>query len=215
MESLPFLSRLPKLEDFFTEAEFSDKQMLQWKDALNATKTKLDGIDLGAWDKHTKFTNLMGGTVHFVFIQCSHLVGTLHAPHLIFPFVSDVPYNAKNQIDTEMCTIAWIKMYELLFAYDLIPQGTRFFLYILFLVILKLYHLGSEFYLPIKIMLIQTCLSCLLHLFRRRAPQQCGSFRPRVRGAGCLYLCHQSFCAHAMSSRCGFQMACCLPQSVL
>ncbi len=34
--------------------------------------------------------------------------------------LGDVPFRARTQIDTEMCTIAWLKMYELLVTYKLV-----------------------------------------------------------------------------------------------
>jgi hypothetical protein len=33
-----------------------------------------------------------------------------------------VPFRARREIDTEMCTIAWLKMYEMLDAYRLAPS---------------------------------------------------------------------------------------------
>ncbi len=41
-----------------------------------------------------------------------------------FCALTDLKFTARDQIDTEMCTIAWLKMYEMLFAYDLVPKGT-------------------------------------------------------------------------------------------
>ena len=66
---------------------------MRWKDELNAAKSSLDEIDLQMWDKHTKFTNLL----------------------------AEVPFRARREIDSEMCTIAWLKMYEMLQAYKLVP----------------------------------------------------------------------------------------------
>jgi len=65
------------------------------KEYLNSVKHQLDDKDLDMWGKHTSKTNLMGSTIFKL---------------------RDVVNNS------EMVTIAWAKLYEILKAYDVIPQ---------------------------------------------------------------------------------------------
>ena len=51
--------QLPPLSAFFSAPAFADEPMLRFKAQLIATKTKLDGVDLAAWDKQVKLTNVV------------------------------------------------------------------------------------------------------------------------------------------------------------
>lgn len=64
------------------------------KSNANAVRSKLDEKDIGIWHKLTSFTNLTG----------------------------DVMYSLKRQFSPELCTVAWAKMYEILYRFRLLEQ---------------------------------------------------------------------------------------------
>eukprot|EP00742_Colponemidia_sp_Colp-10_P010012 GILJ01010964.1.p1 GENE.GILJ01010964.1~~GILJ01010964.1.p1 ORF type:complete len:891 (-),score=113.49 GILJ01010964.1:131-2803(-) len=86
---------LPPPQNIFSTPPFSIPQLMEEKMHLNAVKSKLSEKDITLWDKHTHFTNRAG-----------RVVQTL-----------------RHQIDAEMCTVAWVKFYEMVEAYDLVPQS--------------------------------------------------------------------------------------------
>ncbi len=64
------------------------------KQALNTTKTKLDAKDIQVWSRHTDETSLL----------------------------KDAVFACRKDLQLEMCTIAWLKMYEMLCSFDLVPK---------------------------------------------------------------------------------------------
>jgi len=80
-------------KSFSVEYEWKDEVLQQLKYQLNTVRSKLDEKDIQFWHKHTSFTNLAG----------------------------DVVFQVRRNIQPEVCTIAWCKLYELLHGYDLLP----------------------------------------------------------------------------------------------
>eukprot|EP00983_Pelagomonas_calceolata_P120418 1160704-Pelagomonas_calceolata.AAC.11 len=83
----------PLTPALFRSPPWEVPRLMQAKQELNSTKDKLNNVDIGAWGKHTFFTNRAG---------------------LVVPKLRD-------SIQPEMCTIAWAKMYEMLVFQDLLP----------------------------------------------------------------------------------------------
>lgn len=64
------------------------------KQALNTTKSKLDSKDIKVWSRHTDETSLL----------------------------KDAVFACRKDLHIEMCTIAWLKMFEMLCSFDLVPK---------------------------------------------------------------------------------------------
>ena len=79
--------------DIYSSVEFVDADMMKYKDMLNATKSQLDDKDFTTWKSLTKFTNQTG----------------------------DIVTGLRKEYSIEMCTNAWVKMFELLTTKDLMP----------------------------------------------------------------------------------------------
>lgn len=84
----------PSVDDIFNYQPFSIDILMRTKEDLNQTRSKLDQFDISKWSKHTYFTNRSGKIVRSI----------------------------RTKIRPELCTIAWVKMYEIISTYpDLIP----------------------------------------------------------------------------------------------
>lgn len=88
---------LPPLADFFSSPVLHDPKLISLKNELNSTKSKLDSLDLKNWGRHTDFTNIC----------------------------SAISREVRTAANPEMCTGAFIKMYEMLKAYQIIPMDVR------------------------------------------------------------------------------------------
>ena len=88
---------MPNLDSFFTSERFFIPELLKLKDELNTTKNLLDKIDISTWNQHAKKCNLLGS----------------------------LPWEITKNMNAEMCTIAWLKMTEILFAYNLLDLKSQ------------------------------------------------------------------------------------------
>ena len=86
---------LPATHNLFSGPKFQIARAQKSADFLNDIKSKLDEKDMEAWKPHTKKTLLN----------------------------KDVTFTVRERIDVEMCTIAFLKMYEMLSAYDLVATA--------------------------------------------------------------------------------------------
>ncbi|KAI8779381.1 cap-specific mRNA (nucleoside-2-O-)-methyltransferase 2 [Biomphalaria glabrata] len=77
-----------------TEKTVQDSELLTLKDTLNEIKDKLSSKDIEEWHNHTTRCNLAAA---------------------IIPYVKDA--------GVELCTQAWVKFYELLNSFSLVPQN--------------------------------------------------------------------------------------------
>jgi hypothetical protein len=80
------------LPDIFLTSRFEIAKAQNCSNALNAIKSQLEEKDLQLWKAHTKKTLLN----------------------------KDVTIAVREMVRAEMCTIAFLKMYEMLAAYDLV-----------------------------------------------------------------------------------------------
>jgi hypothetical protein len=92
----PCTQGLPPVGDIFSTSRFEIAKAQKCSNALNAIKSQLDEKDMEDWKSHTKKTLL----------------------------TSDVTLAVRERVRAEMCTKAFLKMYEMLAAYDLVvpPQ---------------------------------------------------------------------------------------------
>ncbi|PRP78494.1 hypothetical protein PROFUN_13569 [Planoprotostelium fungivorum] len=87
---------LPSRERLFASTEYTIEELRDTKQSLAASKSSLDELDMNAWLSHSAFVSLTGFVVR----------------------------ELRNNFSPEMCTIAWTKMYEMLYAYQLCGVGT-------------------------------------------------------------------------------------------
>lgn len=85
---------IPKGDELFSSPAFDVEEMKKLEKENLHTKSKLDDFDGGRWGRHTKQTK----------------VG------------SNVIFDIRKKVRAEFCTRAWVKMYELLHAYELLPS---------------------------------------------------------------------------------------------
>jgi cap2 methyltransferase len=85
---------LPESVFLFKEEPFVISELLALKDELNSTKGLLNDMDIEEWHQHTRRTHKAGLVVR----------------HL------------RENVQAEMCTQAWAKMYEILGSYKVVPQ---------------------------------------------------------------------------------------------
>jgi hypothetical protein len=83
---------LPPVDDIFSTSRFEIAKAQKFSSDLNAIKSQLDEKNLQLWKAHTKKTLL----------------------------TKDVTIAVRDRVRAEMCTIAFLKMYEMLAAYDLV-----------------------------------------------------------------------------------------------
>lgn len=89
--------RLPSADQLFHSAPFLLDEMQEMKKNLNATKSKLDDIELTSWHQHTRQTNPAG----------------------------DVTRHLRHTVNAELCTQAWAKFQEIVATYKLVPDQAR------------------------------------------------------------------------------------------
>ena len=85
---------VPDPSSMFKEEIMGISKLLDLKEQLNATKSKLDTKEIISWHKHTNFTNRAGG---------------------IIPML-------RKEFGPEMCTQAWAKFHEIVWAFNIVPQ---------------------------------------------------------------------------------------------
>ncbi|XP_023235099.1 cap-specific mRNA (nucleoside-2'-O-)-methyltransferase 2-like [Centruroides sculpturatus] len=90
---------LPDLEVFFTAEQWKVERFIQLKKELNETKNLLNDKEIKQWRRHTTYTNRAGFVLNTV--RC--------------------------EIGPELLTQAWLKFYEILSSYPLVPCGVRDF----------------------------------------------------------------------------------------
>jgi hypothetical protein len=88
----PCAQGLPPVDDIFSKSRFKIAEAQVCSSNLNAIKSQLDEKDLQVWKAHTKKTLL----------------------------TRDVMLAVRERVRAEMCTIEFLKMYEMLAAYDLV-----------------------------------------------------------------------------------------------
>jgi hypothetical protein len=88
----PCAQGLPSVDDIFSTSRFEIAKAQKFSSDLNAIKSQLDEKDIQVWKGHTKKTLLN----------------------------KDVTIAVRERVRAEMCTIAFLKMYEMLAAYDLV-----------------------------------------------------------------------------------------------
>ena len=88
----------PTAAQIFRDAIVHDPALIAMKDELNRVKAQLEDKDPGQWGVHTDFTNI-----------CSSVGGQVRSM-------------APN---TEMCTGAFLKLFEILQTYDVVPKELR------------------------------------------------------------------------------------------
>ena len=88
----PCAQGLPPVDDIFSTSRFQIAKAQNCSNALNAIKSQLDEKDIQVWKGHTKKTLLN----------------------------KDVTIAVRERVRAEMCTIEFLKMYEMLAAYDLV-----------------------------------------------------------------------------------------------
>ncbi len=86
---------LLSIDSLFSTPGFEVVKAQQCSQALCATKSQLDDKDSRVWKKHTKKTLLN----------------------------KEVTFAVRDSVGAEMCTIAFLKMYEMLYAYDLVQPA--------------------------------------------------------------------------------------------
>lgn len=82
---------LPPIDSLFESPEYTLSELTEMKKMLSDTKNLLDHYDLAEWGTHTNYTSL----------------------------TSLIVRELRKKIAPELCTIAWTKMYEMLYAYEL------------------------------------------------------------------------------------------------
>jgi cold shock CspA family protein len=83
------------IDALFSTPGFEVAQVQQCSQSLEATKSQLDEKDIRVWKQHTKKTLLN----------------------------REVTFAVRDNVRAEMCTIAFLKMYEMLYAYDLVQPA--------------------------------------------------------------------------------------------
>lgn len=90
-------AQLPDVDGMFQEPPFVLEDMISMKDELNQKKSLLNDMDIVEWHSHTRRAHKAGLVV-------KHLREKLHV---------------------EMCTQAWAKFHEILYSFDLVPDGAQ------------------------------------------------------------------------------------------
>jgi cold shock CspA family protein len=86
---------LLSIDALFSTPSFEVAKAQQCSQALNATKSQLDEKEITVWKQHTKKTLLN----------------------------KEVTWDVRDKVGAEMCTIAFLKMYEMLYAHDLVQPA--------------------------------------------------------------------------------------------
>ncbi len=100
---------LPPVDDIFSTSHFDIAKAQNCSNALNAIKSQLDEKYIQVWKEHTKKT-LLNKDVTLAVRE--HTKKTL--------LNKDVTLAVRDKVGPEMCTEGFLKMYEMLAAYDLV-----------------------------------------------------------------------------------------------
>ena len=87
--------QLPDPSLMFREELSDHRPLLELREKLNATKSSLDTKEQTSWNKHTGFTNRASGFVPML----------------------------RREYQPEMCTGAWLKLHEVLWTFNVVPQA--------------------------------------------------------------------------------------------
>lgn len=91
---------LPNLKDLFTAEQWKVEKFIKLKKELIETKNLLNDKEIKQWRRHTTYTNRAGFVLNTV--RC--------------------------EIGPELLTQAWLKFYEILSSYSLVPSNVEYFL---------------------------------------------------------------------------------------